>query len=110
MYGRVFDVGQRLGWPPQYGGRALRNGFFDRWVGREDELAADDVAAAELTAARERGDFDVACIYAGQGVSLLRAERAAADVVAEFAGAEALLDRAAGRSSTDATTGPKRGR
>ena len=59
-YGRVFDVGQRLAWPPQYGGRALRNGFFDRWVGREDELAADDVAAAELRAARERGDFDVA--------------------------------------------------
>ena len=106
VYGRVFDVGQRLGWPPQYGGRALRNGFFDRWVGREDELAADDVAAAELRAAREHDDFHVACIYAGQGVSLLRAERAAADVLREFAGAEALLDRPAGPSSTDATTGP----
>ncbi len=29
-YGRVFDVGQRLAWPPEYGGRALRNAFFDR--------------------------------------------------------------------------------
>ncbi len=110
VYGRVFDVGQRLGWPPQYGGRALRNGFFDRWVGREAELAADDVAAAELRAARERGDFDVAGVYAGQGVSLLRAERAAADVLREFAGAEGLLDRAAGPRSKDATTGPERGR
>jgi nitronate monooxygenase len=106
VYGRVFDVGQRLGWPPQYGGRALRNEFFDRWVGREDELAADDLAAAELRAAREHDDFDVACIYAGQGVSLLRAERAAADVLRDLAGAEGLLDRAAGRSSTDAPTGP----
>ena len=106
VYGRVFDVGQRLAWPPQYGGRALRNGFFDRWVGREDELAADDVAAADLRTARERGDFDVAYLYAGQGVGLLSAQRAAADVLREFAGAEALLERAAGLSSTDATTGP----
>lgn len=106
VYGRVFDVGQRLAWPPEYGGRALRNGFFDRWVGREDELAADDVAAADLRAARESGNFDVAYIYAGQGVGLLRAQRAAADVVREFAGAEGLLERAAGLSSPDATTGP----
>src|SRR5206468_6525065 len=27
-YGRVFDVGQRLAWPPEYGGRALRNAVF----------------------------------------------------------------------------------
>ncbi|GAC1444108.1 MAG: nitronate monooxygenase [Mycobacteriales bacterium] len=93
-YGRVFDVGQRLAWPPEYGGRALRNAYFERWVGREDELAADDAAAAELRAARQRGDFDVACVYAGQGVGLLRAERAAADVMADFAAAQALLDRA----------------
>jgi nitronate monooxygenase len=106
VYGRVFDVGQRLAWPPQYGGRALRNGFFDRWVGREDELAADDVAAAELRAAREHGDYDVACVYAGQGVSLLRDQRAAADILRELAAAEGLLDRAAGRSSEGATTGP----
>jgi len=77
-YGRVFDVGQRFAWPPEYGGRALRNAFFDRWVGREDELAGDEVAAAELSAARKHGDFDVTCVYTGQGVALLRAERAAA--------------------------------
>ncbi len=96
-YGRVFDVGQRMAWPPEYGGRALRNAYFDRWVGHENELAGDDAASAQLVAARQRGDFDVACVYAGEGVGLLRDERAAADVVAEFAGAGALLDRAAGR-------------
>jgi len=96
-YGRVFDVGQRMARPPEYGGRALRNAYFDHWVGHEDELAGDDVASAQLVTARQQGDFDVACIYAGEGVGLLRDERAAADVVAEFAEAEALLDRAAGR-------------
>ena len=106
-YGRVFDVGQRLAWPPEYGGRALRNAFFDRWVGREVELAGDDLAAAGLRAAREHGDLDVACVYAGQGVGLLRAERAAADVVADLAGAAALLDRAAGRTAGERAAGPR---
>ena len=106
-YGRVFDVGQRLAWPPEYGGRALRNAFFDRWVGREVELAGDDLAAAGLRAAREHGDLDVACVYAGQGVGLLRHERAAADVVADLAGAAALLDRAAGRTAGERAAGPR---
>ena len=96
-YGRVFDVGQRMAWPPEYGGRALRNAYFDHWVGHEDELASDDAASAQLLTARQQGDFDVACVYAGEGVGLLRDERSAADVVAEFAQAGALLDRAAGR-------------
>ena len=47
-YGRVFDVAQRAGWPPEYGGRALRNRFFDEWEGREDELAADPEALSPL--------------------------------------------------------------
>lgn len=104
-YGRVFDVGQRLAWPPEYGGRALRNAYFDRWVGREDELAADDDASAQLVAARRDGDLDVACVYAGQGVGLLRAERSAVDVVAELAGAGELLDRVAGRTVTPSGPG-----
>jgi nitronate monooxygenase len=102
-YGRLIDVGKRLAWPPEYGGRALRNAFFDRWVGREDELAGDDVAAAELRAARASGDLDVACVYAGQGVALLRAEKTAADVVGELAGAEDLLARAARDGGSNAS-------
>ncbi len=84
-YGRVFDVAQRAAWPPEYGGRALRNRFFDEWVGREDELAADRHALDAYAAAQRRGDFDVAVIYAGQGASLLRSETTAAEVVADFA-------------------------
>jgi len=96
-YGRVFDVGQRMAWPPEYGGRALRNAYFDHWVGREDGLASDDAASAQLVTARQQGDFDVACVYAGEGVGLLRDERSAAAVMAEFAAAGVMLDRAAGR-------------
>jgi nitronate monooxygenase len=83
-YGRVFDVAQQAGWPPEYGGRALRNRFFDEWVGREDELAADPVALERYADARRRSDFDVAAVYAGQGAALLRSETTAAEVVAQF--------------------------
>jgi nitronate monooxygenase len=96
VYGRVFDVGKRAGWPREFGERGLRNAFYDRWVGREDELANDSAAARAMTVARETDDFDTACLDAGQGVALLRQEVTAADVVAELAGAAELLRRAAG--------------
>ncbi|MEU0569077.1 nitronate monooxygenase [Nonomuraea sp. NPDC005983] len=92
-YGRVFDVAQRLGWPPEYGGRAIRNAFFDRWVGHEAELASDDDARAALDAARRDADYDTAYVYAGQGVGMIRERRTAADVVAAFGAAEELLTR-----------------
>jgi nitronate monooxygenase len=92
-YGRVFDVAQRLAWPPEYGGRALRNSYFDRWSDRLDELATDDAAADELTRAQREQDYRTAYVYAGQGAGLLTAERSAADVLADLAGAEALLRR-----------------
>jgi nitronate monooxygenase len=94
-YGRVFDVGLRQAWPPEYGGRALRNRFFERWEGHEEELAADDSAHAELMAAVERHDFDKAVIYAGQAVGLVRAPRSAGEIVADFAQASRLLRHAA---------------
>ncbi|MGH3424388.1 MAG: NAD(P)H-dependent flavin oxidoreductase, partial [Nocardioidaceae bacterium] len=93
-YGRVFDVAQGLGWPPEYGGRSLRNAYFDEWVGREQELAGDPDAARALTEAREARDFDTAYVYAGTGVGMLRESRPAAEVVAGLAGARELLRRA----------------
>jgi len=94
FYGRVFDVAQRIPWPPEFGGRALANDFSRRWLGREDVLATDEAARAELAAARATPDYDIACQYAGQGVGLVTAERPAAEVVADLAaGAERLLRR-----------------
>ena len=95
-YGRVFDVGLRQPWPAEYGGRALRNGFFDRWAGREGDLARDEAATVELREAFQRQEFDTAVLYAGQAVGLVREERTAAQVVAELAGGVDRLRAAAG--------------
>jgi nitronate monooxygenase len=92
-YGRVFDVAQGLGWPEEYGGRGLRNAFFDHWEQRLDELSADDDAARLLADARATRDFDTAYVYAGQGAGLLGNERSVAEVLADLAGAEDLLRR-----------------
>jgi nitronate monooxygenase len=96
VYGRVFDLGARAGWPAEFGERALRNAFFDQWVGHEDELAADADAATRFARATPAGDYDVACLDAGQGVALLTAQQSAATVVAEFARATEHLERALG--------------
>jgi nitronate monooxygenase len=37
---QVYDRAERLGWPPEYAGRVLRDEFTDRWHGREEELIA----------------------------------------------------------------------
>ena len=93
-YGRVFDVASGAGWPAEYGGRAVRNEFFDSWAGREEEL--DDVARERFRAAPGMRDLSTIPVYAGQGVGLLNGERRpAADVLAELGEAAALL-RAAG--------------
>jgi nitronate monooxygenase len=81
----VFDTGQRIPWPAEFGGRAIRNEFSETWQGREDELAA--------TGAR----LEAPPFWAGQAAGLVRAERSAAEVVADLAGAEQLLTTAARR-------------
>lgn len=95
VYTRVFDIGVRAGWPPEFGERALRNAFSDRWTGHEDDLVRDAAAIQQMTQAREREDYDTACLDAGQGVAILRRELSAMDVVREFAQAAALLRGAA---------------
>lgn len=91
VYGRVFDVAQGLGWPPEYGGRSLRNPFFDHWQNRLEELAHDEAAARQLTEARDNEDYDVAYLYAGQGVGFLTKEQPAAEIITELVRAEQLL-------------------
>lgn len=80
-YGRVFDIAQHLDWPPEFGGRALRNEFFERWNGHEEELAADGQSQRELRDAIQAKDFRTAFIYAGQSVAELTEIRPAADVL-----------------------------
>jgi nitronate monooxygenase len=81
---RVFDIAQGIPWPERFAGRALRNRFTEEWTGREAELARDDDAPAILTAAKADGDFDIAFVYAGQAVALVRDARSAADVITDL--------------------------
>lgn len=96
-YGIVFDRASRYGWPDEFGGRALRNRFFDTWLGREDELSADDTAHEQFVTAVRSGDVDTRAIYAGQGAGELAANRPAAEILADFAHADDLLRAAAGQ-------------
>lgn len=98
-YSSVYDRGQRLGWPAEYGGRYLRSAFSDAWEGRTHEIGTDDEAFAAIEAARAAGDGDALPVYAGQAVGGLVSERPAAEVVAELAGGVDLLAAAAARLS-----------
>jgi nitronate monooxygenase len=73
----------------------LTERFFDRWAGHEQDLETDAAAQAEMASASERGDYDTAGVYAGQGAAMLTSQRPAADVVADLATAHSLLQQAA---------------
>jgi nitronate monooxygenase len=77
----VFDVAQAIPWPPQFGGRALRNDFADRWVGHEEDLARDADARRSLEAAKRTEDYATAFLYAGQTVGMLSRIEPAAVIV-----------------------------
>ena len=96
-YSSLFDRGQRLGWPAEYGGRYLRSAFTDRWAGRVDAIASDDEAFAAIDAARASGDGEALPVYAGQSAGALTRERSAAEVVADLGRGVDLLAAAARR-------------
>ena len=91
---RVFDVAQGIPWPAQYPGRALRNGFTERWHGQVEALAQEEGARQELVGAIADKEYDLAYIYAGEGVGLVDRERPAAEIIRELGdGADELLRR-----------------
>jgi nitronate monooxygenase len=91
VYGTVFDAASRAGWPDEFGGRALRNTYFDAWEGREEELKSDDHGHAEYVAGVRAADPTRASIYAGQGVGALTGQPTAAEVLDDFATYRAYL-------------------
>lgn len=78
----VFDLSRRIRWPQPYTGRLLRNRHLETWLGREDELArrADEIGP-QYAAARERGDFDVAGVIAGEACALIHDIPPAGEIV-----------------------------
>ena len=89
----MFDLSRRNRWPNPFTGRVLRNRYTERWLGREDELeAAAEQIGEEYAAARERGDFDIAGVIAGEACALIHDIPQAGEIVQRIvAEAERLL-------------------
>jgi nitronate monooxygenase len=76
IYTRVYDRMAHKGWPHEFGGRALRTPFVERWTGHEDEMMADPTAAKDYRPEEK--------IYAGQSVGLMRRVSPAAEILREI--------------------------
>ena len=86
---RVFDIVRGYAWPPPYTGRALRNRFMERWHGREGDLAvALETEGPAYQVSTREGDYDMAMVWAGEGVDLIKSVDSAGALVMKI-GAEA---------------------
>jgi nitronate monooxygenase len=89
---RVFDVAQGRPWPERFPSRVLANDFVARWTGREDALAADQPARAELAASITADDCRIAPVDAGQSVGMIGDDASVDEVIETMcSGAEKLL-------------------
>jgi nitronate monooxygenase len=80
--GILFDIARRNVWPAPYTGRLLRNQFSEKWRGREAELLQHQNQEAEkYIEAREKGDFEIAGVIAGEAVDLIADIPPAAEIV-----------------------------
>lgn len=78
----VFDLSRCNRWPAPYTGRLLRNRHAEIWLGREVELEARmEEVGRDYAAARERGDFDVAGVIAGEACALIYDIPSAGEIV-----------------------------
>jgi nitronate monooxygenase len=92
IHTQVFDRVNRLGWPPEFPGRALRNRFAETWHGREAELLVQPAEMARFRQGAERKDYDITSIFAGQAVGMVSQSRTARETVEWLGdGAEHLL-------------------
>jgi nitronate monooxygenase len=89
----VFDISRRQVWPEPYTGRCLANDHTRTWVGREIALMRDPQQGERYLAARDRGDFDIVAVIAGESVGLIHDVPTAAEIVHRIvAQADALLN------------------
>jgi len=82
----IFDLSRNNVWPAPFNGRCLINDHARRWMGREVELVQNvEAVAIEYAAARDAGNFDIAGVFAGNGVGLIHDIRPAAEIVERIA-------------------------
>jgi nitronate monooxygenase len=86
---RVFDIVRGAAWPAIYPGRALRNEFFDRWHGKEEELEGRQKQVEPAYLASAATDFRQRVVWAGESVDLVRDIPSAREVI------ERIVDEAA---------------
>ena len=78
----IFDLSRDNVWPAPFNGRCLVNGHARRWMGREVELLQNVKAvAAEYSAAKAAGNFDIAAVIAGEAVGLIHDIPKAGEIV-----------------------------
>ena len=79
------DIAAGIVWPGAMS-RSRRNGFIERWAGREWALRQNQAAAlAEVRDARQRGDTGLAPLSMGQDAGLIHDIAPAAEIVARIA-------------------------
>jgi len=81
----VIDVARGIAWPSQWTIRTLKNAFTDRWGNDIDGLTRNIAEERpRYVAARDAGDTAVSAVIVGEAVDLVRADEAAADIVARI--------------------------
>lgn len=99
VYTRAFDIAEQLPWAPEFGGRALSNEFSGRWAGDIHGLqsVANDELRDLMKQARSEADPSMAPVYAGQAAAFTDRVQPAAQIMAELAGFQQILEDAARR-------------
>jgi nitronate monooxygenase len=82
---RVSDIARGAPWPGEYPARTISNPFFDAWLGREDELAADPRALQAYRDAIASGALPAEPVWASEAIDLITEVAPAADIVAALA-------------------------
>lgn len=79
--GSTFDKARGFDWPAPYALRTFRNGFAERWEGKE----LPDSAIAEFEKATAVADLEIAPVVAGEASGIVRDVPSAADLVPRIA-------------------------
>jgi nitronate monooxygenase len=79
---RAYDLAEDAPFPPDIGGRVLRNDFTAEWHGRDDEiLARREELRTHIHTAYEAGDTRIAAVYAGNAAGLIDKLEPAGDIL-----------------------------
>lgn len=78
---RVFDIVRGAKWPAHFPGRVVKNGFFARWHGREDELQSVWPDEEKQYVASSPTDLGTRVLWAGEGVDVVKDVHPAAEII-----------------------------